>query len=117
MALNEHVNAFQLIDCRAAMRAHLPYTTTEVAGGIYDQNCVGRLVVNVGMRIDLAPFGKKILPMVRSGFGPVPPPLRAETWPKDHAGSQFLSTFQFSAPAWWIRMSSVSGIFKLVAEP
>jgi hypothetical protein len=51
------------------------------------------------MRIDLAPFGKKILPTVRSGFEPVPPPLRAETWPKDHAGSQFLSTFQFSAPA------------------
>jgi hypothetical protein len=47
MALDEHVNAFQLIDCRVAMRAHLPYTTTEVAGEIYDQNCVGRLVVNV----------------------------------------------------------------------
>jgi len=29
------------------MKAHLPNTTTEVAGGIYDQNCVGRLVVNV----------------------------------------------------------------------
>ena len=81
------------------MRVHLPYKTTEVAGGIYDQNCVVAAGRKSGMRIDLAPFGKKILPIVRSGFGPVPPPLRAEIWPKDQVGSQFLSTFQFSAPA------------------
>ena len=29
------------------MRVHLPYNTTEVAGEIYDQNCLGRLVVKV----------------------------------------------------------------------
>jgi len=29
------------------MRVHLPYKTTDAAGGIYDQNCVWQLVVNV----------------------------------------------------------------------
>ena len=29
------------------MRVHLPYNTTEVAGGIYDQNRVGRVVAKV----------------------------------------------------------------------
>jgi hypothetical protein len=47
MALDEHVNVLQLLDGGAAMRVDLPYKTTEVAGGIYDQICVGRLVVNV----------------------------------------------------------------------
>jgi hypothetical protein len=47
MALDEHVNVFQLLDGGAAMRVHLPYKTTEVEGGIYDQNCVWQLVVNV----------------------------------------------------------------------
>jgi len=45
MALDEHVNVFQRLD--AAMRVHMPYKTTEVAGGINYQNCVWQLVVNV----------------------------------------------------------------------
>jgi hypothetical protein len=47
MALDEHVNVFQLLDGGAAMRVHLPYKTTEAAGGIYDQNCMWQLVVNL----------------------------------------------------------------------
>ena len=81
------------------MRVPLPYNTTEVPGEIDDQNRVGRLVANVECGLTSRHLAKRILPIVRSGFGPVPPPLCAETWPKDQVGPQFLSTFQFSAPA------------------
>ena len=81
------------------MRVHLPYNNHRSRRRNLRPELRGAAGRKSGMRIDLAPSGKKILPIVRSGFGPVPPPLRAEIWPKDQVGSQFLSTFQFSAPA------------------
>jgi hypothetical protein len=98
MALDEHVNAFQLIDCREAMRAHLPYKTTEVAGGIYDQNCVGRLVVNVECGLTSRHLAKRSCRWCDPVSGQCRHLCVAETWPKDQAGSQFLNTFQFSEP-------------------
>ena len=45
------------------------------------------------MPIDLAPSAKEVLPILRSGVGPVPPALCKES-PKDRLGSEALSTLR-----------------------
>jgi hypothetical protein len=74
MVLDEDVNAFQLIELQGGHESSFAIHNHRSRWRNLRPELRWAAGRKCGMRIDLAPFGKKILPMVRSGFGRVPPP-------------------------------------------